>query len=57
MREAARTLKPLEGSEWPLVVVLANPHHLHVELEPQRLIHALYGDLTVKFEAVMSKLG
>lgn len=50
VRHAARNLKPLEGSKWPLAIVLANPLHLHVPLEPERLIHALYGDLTVTFE-------
>lgn len=49
VREAARTLKPLAGSKWPLVIVLANPRGLHVELEPERLIHGLHGDLTITF--------
>jgi hypothetical protein len=49
VRAAARNLKPLDGSKWPLVIVLANPRGLHVELDPERLIHALYGDLTITF--------
>jgi hypothetical protein len=50
VREAARQLKPLEGSDWPLVVVLANPQSMHVPLEPDRLINALYGDLTIAID-------
>lgn len=50
VRQAARQLKPLDGSKWPLVVVLANPGRLHVPLDPNGLIHALYGDLTISFE-------
>jgi hypothetical protein len=50
VREAARQLKPLAGSKWPLVVVLANPRGFHVPLDADSLIHALYGDLTITFE-------
>jgi hypothetical protein len=50
VRSAAQNLKPLAGSKWPLVVILANPRRVHVELEPDRLIHALYGDLTITFD-------
>jgi hypothetical protein len=49
VREAARNLKPLAGSNTPLVIVLANPRGLHVPLKPERLINALYGDQTITF--------
>lgn len=47
VREAARNLKPLEGSPWPLVVVLANPERFKVFLGMDNLMEAMYGDLGV----------
>jgi hypothetical protein len=49
VRAASKNLKPLAGMQWPLVVVLANPRGLHLELDANRLIHALFGDLIVTF--------
>jgi len=47
VREAARNLKPLAGSPWPLIVVLANPLELKVFLSMDRLTEAMVGDLGV----------
>jgi heat shock protein HspQ len=44
VREAARQLKPLAGSPWPLVVVLANPMGFRVNLSIERLVEAMYGN-------------
>jgi hypothetical protein len=44
VREAARQLKPLAGSPWPLIVVLANPTGFYVHLDLDRLIEAMYGN-------------
>jgi hypothetical protein len=44
VREAARQLKPLAGSDWPLVVVLANPMGFWVQLNIERLVEAMYGN-------------
>lgn len=44
VREAARQLKPLAGSEYPLTVVLANPMGYHVNLSLERLVEAMYGN-------------
>jgi hypothetical protein len=47
VREAARNLKRLAGSPWPLVVVLANPERFKVFLSMDRLVEAMFGDLGV----------
>jgi hypothetical protein len=47
VREAARNLKPLAGSPWPLVVVLANPMRFKVFLSLDNLVEAMFGDLGV----------
>ncbi len=47
VREAARNLKPLAGSPWPLVVVLANPMAFKVFLNMTNLVEAMFGDLGV----------
>lgn len=44
VREAARQLKPLDGSPWPLLVVLANPMGFHVNLNLDRLVEAMLGN-------------
>jgi hypothetical protein len=44
VREAARQLRPLAGSEWPLVVVLANPMGFYVHLSIERLVEAMFGN-------------
>jgi hypothetical protein len=44
VREAARQLKPLAGSERPLVVVLANPLGFLVHLDMERLVEAMFGN-------------
>jgi hypothetical protein len=44
VREAARQLKPLAGSKWPLVVVLANPMGFYVHLSLDRLLEAMFGN-------------
>jgi hypothetical protein len=44
VREAARQLKPLAGSEYPLVVVLANPMGYRVQLKLDRLVEAMFGN-------------
>jgi len=44
VREAARQLKPLAGSGYPLVVVLANPMGHRVNLSLERLVEAMYGN-------------
>jgi hypothetical protein len=44
VREAARQLKPLAGSEYPLIVVLANPIGYRVNLSLERLVEAMYGN-------------
>jgi hypothetical protein len=46
VKNAAKQLKPLKGSNLPLVVVLANPKGMHVSLDAKDVIHALYGDPT-----------
>lgn len=42
--KAAEQLKPLAGSEWPLVVVLANPKGHPVPLSTDEILWALFGD-------------
>lgn len=49
VKRAAAQLKPLEHLGFPLVVVLANPHGADVELDPEELIFALYGNPTISF--------
>jgi hypothetical protein len=44
VREAARQLKPLAGSRWPIVVVLANPLGFRVNLTVERLVEAMFGN-------------
>ena len=44
--QAAGQLKELAGTA-PLVVVLANPLGADIDLRPEEVIHALYGDPTV----------
>jgi hypothetical protein len=44
VREAARQLKPLAGSEYPLVAVLANPKGYRVNLTLERLVEAMFGN-------------
>lgn len=44
VREAARQLKPLAGSDRPLIVVLANPMDFRVNLNIDRLVEAMYGN-------------
>ncbi len=44
VREAARQLKPLAGSGYPLVVVLANPMGYRVNLSLEQLVEAMYGN-------------
>ena len=44
VREAARRLKPLAGSPWPLIVVLANPMGFWVNLSIVSLVEAMYGN-------------
>jgi hypothetical protein len=44
VREAARQLKPLAGSDFPLIVVLANPMGYRVNLSLERLVEAMYGN-------------
>ena len=44
VREAARQLRPLAGSPYPLVVVLANPMGFFVDLNIDRLVEAMYGN-------------
>jgi hypothetical protein len=41
---AAKQLKPLAGSDWPLVVVLANPKGQPVAFSTDEVIWALFGD-------------
>lgn len=48
VRVAAAQLKPLAGRGMPLVVVLANPYRVAVDLRPPELGWALYGDPTVE---------
>jgi hypothetical protein len=44
IREAARQVKPLAGSRFPLIVVLANPRGFFVDLSIDRLVEAMYGN-------------
>jgi hypothetical protein len=44
VREAARQLKPLADSPWPLVVVLANAMGFHVNLSIESLVEAMFGN-------------
>jgi hypothetical protein len=44
---AARQLEPLAGDGRPLVILLANPKGMGVPLDPDELIEAMYGDLTI----------
>ncbi len=44
VREAARQLRPLAASPWPLVVVLANPRGHHLNLDGEHLLAAMYGN-------------
>lgn len=48
--DAARQLEPLVGDSRPLIVVLANPHGVLADLEGDKLIEAMYGDLVVTFK-------
>lgn len=45
---AAEQLKPLAGSGWPLVIVLADPIGVGVPLSTQEIIWALYGDPVIR---------
>jgi hypothetical protein len=47
--EAARQLEPLRGDARPLAIVLANPHGVLAEINSDKLIEAMYGDLMVTF--------
>lgn len=47
---AARQLEPLAGDGRPLVILLANPNGMRVPLDPDELIQAMYGDLTITFD-------
>lgn len=49
VKEAADQLRPLKDSDYPLVVVLANPKRVDVTLDVSDVIHALYGDPTYRF--------
>jgi hypothetical protein len=42
--KAAEQLKPLAGSDWPLVVVLANPLGQPVQFSTREIIWSLFGD-------------
>jgi hypothetical protein len=42
--KAAEQLKPLAGSDWPLVVVLANPQGQPVQFSTREIIWSLFGD-------------
>jgi hypothetical protein len=44
VREAALQLRPLAGSPYPLVVVLANPMGFFIDLNIDRLVEAMYGN-------------
>src|SRR5262249_8264560 len=44
---AARQLEPLAGDARALAIVLANPHGVLAEITGDKLIEAMYGDLTV----------
>ncbi len=46
MKDAAGQLKELAGSGFPLVVVLANPHGVPLDLRPQMVGCALDGNPT-----------
>lgn len=45
---AAEQLKPLAATDWPLVVVLANPKGLPVSFSEHETIWALYGDPVIR---------
>jgi hypothetical protein len=47
--QAARQLHPLQDDLRPLVILLANPHGVVVEITGPKLIEAMYGDLQVTF--------
>jgi len=46
---AARQLKPFAGADRPLVIVLANPQGADVNLDPQHVVLALYGNPAFHF--------
>jgi hypothetical protein len=48
VKHAAEQLKPLQGSAWPLVIVLANPKDEPVPFSDHEIIWALYGDPVVE---------
>ena len=48
--DAARQLEPLAADSRPLVIVLANPHGVLAPLEGDKLIEAMYGELTITFQ-------
>lgn len=48
IREAARQLQPLAGDRRPLVIVLANPHGVAVDLDGRKLMEAMQGQLTIQ---------
>jgi hypothetical protein len=47
IRAAARQLKPLDGRDWPLVAVVADPHAYGHALGADDLIYAMYGNPAV----------
>lgn len=49
VKEAADQLRPLQDTDYPLVVVLANPKNVDVSLEVSDVVHALYGDPSSRF--------
>jgi hypothetical protein len=48
IREAARQLKPLEGSGMALAVVIANPHNASVIMGDREIVWGMYGDPVVR---------
>jgi hypothetical protein len=49
LREAARKFKPMEHLGLPLVVMLANPNRVLLDLSIENIIYSMYGDLTFTF--------
>jgi hypothetical protein len=49
LREAARKFKPMEELGLPLVVMLANPNGVLLDLSIENIIYSMYGDLTFTF--------
>jgi hypothetical protein len=53
---AARQLRPLACGDRPLLIVLANPHEADVDLSPEHVVLALYGNPAIQV-SIDPKLG